>query len=207
MKTLSCLFALAACVLYSGCTAIAVRGPVGDPASDVVIQQILGTWIGERIDSIDRTVVFERVPDSSFLVARYDDDGGPKEHRFFVTRISDGALVFWAETEVVGFLAPGRGLLDEGTLVVLMPDIDEVKALVEKGVLTAAPEEADGLFMIEPRGVEQVMATKAFWSFDGALALIKEQLSQKKDGEADSGETDALPPMPAQKPATTPDAP
>jgi len=207
MKSISCLLALIACLLFSGCTAIAVRGPVGAAVSDEVVDDILGTWIGERIDSIDSTVVFERVPGSSFLVARYNDDGEPKEHRFLVTRLSDGALVFWAETEVAGFLAPGRACLNEHSLIVLIPDNDEVKSFVEDSVLTAAPEEADGLFMIEQKGVEEVMATKAFWSLDGALALIKAQVSQKEDGEADSGEADVSPTMPAQEPATTPDAP
>ena len=65
MKSISCLLALIACLLFSGCTAIAVRGPVGAAVSDEVVDDILGTWIGERIDSIDSTVVFERVPGSS----------------------------------------------------------------------------------------------------------------------------------------------
>jgi len=193
MKIIPCLLALAVCVFYSGCTAIAVRGPVGEPASDHVIDELVGTWIGERIDSIDTTVVFERVPGSSFLVARYKDGDELKEHRFLATRLTGGALVFWAETDVAGFLAPGRASLNEGSLVVLIPDNDEVKALVEKGVLTAAPEEADELYMIEPKGVEDAMAGKAFWSLDGALALIKERVSQHDGGEAAADAGDSTP--------------
>lgn len=207
IKTISCLLALAVCGLYSGCTAIAVRGPVGEPLSDEAVEEILGTWIGERIDSIDSTVVFERVPDSRFLVARYKDDGELKEHRFLATRISGGATVFWAETEVAGFLAPGRAWLNGGSMIVLIPDNAEVEALVEKGVLTSAPGEADELYMIEPNGVEEIMATKAFWSLDGALALIKEQVTQKEVVETADGETDASRIRPPEEPAKADGAP
>lgn len=200
MKIISCLLALAACVLFSGCTAIAVRGPVGDPVDDSVVDELVGTWIGERIDSIDSTMMIERVPDSKFLVARFTEGGEAREHRFFPTRIADGTLVLWAETAVDGFLAPGRAILNGGTLVVLIPDNDEVKAFVERGVLSAAPEEHEELFMIEPQGVSELMATKAFWSLNGALAVIKSQTSKMKDGDPAAGGADALPAQPAEEP-------
>jgi hypothetical protein len=199
MRIIPCLLALATCVLFSGCTAIAVRGPVGEPAPEHVIDELVGTWIGERIDSIDSTVVFERVPDSGFLVARYKDDGELQEQRFLATWIADGSLVLWAETAMEGFLAPGRASLNEGSLIVLVPDNGEVQALVEKGVLTAAPEEADELYMIEPKGVEDVMVTKAFWKLDNALGLIKARVSHKESAEASTGEVEGLPAQPASQ--------
>jgi hypothetical protein len=147
----------------------------------------------------DSTVVFERVPDSGFLVARYKDDGELQEQRFLATWIADGSLVLWAETAMEGFLAPGRASLNEGSLIVLVPDNGEVQALVEKGVLTAAPEEADELYMIEPKGVEDVMVTKAFWKLDNALGLIKARVSHKESAEASTGEVEGLPAQPASQ--------
>jgi hypothetical protein len=165
------------CLLLVGCTAVAVREPVGSDLDEDTVRWLVGRWLGAK--GVEVTI--KDIPGSKRLLARYSEDGEDKEVRFVPTRLSEDCVVLWGEVEGVGFVSPVRAVpgfravLGEESVALLIPDLEAIKVMVQQGTLRRAPEEADFLYVVEAEGLEGLLVGKEFWDLTVVVPLLKKQ--------------------------------
>jgi hypothetical protein len=170
MKTLLLLLLLLVGLGLTGCSAVAVRGPLGTALPPDATNKLIGEWLGP--DHMVLTVA--RDADGPTLTASYVEDGKPHAIRFLVTQLNDDCTILWGEVEVAGFHSPVRLVTsDDDAVVLIVPDQEEIKRRLAAGTLTAAPEKHEELLCLEPAGLLEFLTTKSAWDLTTMVPLVR----------------------------------
>ncbi len=161
MRQLLTLLVLA----LSGCTAVVVESPLGTAVPTGVSQSFSGVWTF----SPGKSVALDLNANGE-LVASWDDDGTPRRSAVRFTEIENVPLV-WIELEPQRWTVARLLQSDDNALSLLAPDLEEIESQIAAGALAGG--ESGKYLLLEETSLAAALATKQFWTLDGAWPLIR----------------------------------
>lgn len=158
-------------MLLCGCVRIGVEKPVGTPASQEELKGFEGEWFGA-----DNDVGTISISDPPMQVTLAEKGDLPADAEHYSVTSVEGVLIAWEKPNDLDAFLPGRIISgNDDSVVVLIPDEEEVKRLVESHAIEGRYDEAKDAWILSPKGLEKHLKGKQFWALDKALVLIRKR--------------------------------
>ena len=162
------LFLLTA-LLFTGCTRIAVVKPVGAPVAAKDTAELAGEWTGPKRQLVTVTIESGELP----LKLAYFEKGKPKERRATVTSPAKDVIVLWLKDDELSAFIPLRVSMNDDALALLYPDKTEIEKLIAAGTIKGVYDKDHDSLVLQPDGIQALLATKSFWHLDAATPFTK----------------------------------
>jgi len=165
------LIFIALVTLLAGCTQVVFVEPVGRVADKEAATAIPGKWMGEK--GMVWTVEAGAEP-ASFVATAMDGDK-KEEYRFQLRVVGKACYLIWVDDPKLKAFAPFRVSGGDASAVLLTPDEEAVKLMVEQGKLVGEYNKDKKTWVIAKGDWAALLESKEFWRLDSMMAFLKVQ--------------------------------
>ena len=155
--------------LLAGCTQVVFVEPVGAVAGKEAVQAIPGKWTGEK--GMEWTVVATEEP--ATFVATAMDGEKKQEYRFQLRVVGKACHLIWVDDPKAKTVAPFRVSGGDDSVVLITPDEEAVKAMVEQGKLTGQYDKDKKVWVIAKGDWAAILESKEFWKLDSMMPFMR----------------------------------
>lgn len=161
---------LVAIAILCGCTGVVVREPIGERYGDGETASLAGKWRGP-----DGTIITVSPAAGGMTIAYNENEERFELYAVLTTLDSDVPIVWFRYDGDPGY-QPIRISPDpsrENCVALLCPDDQEIRRLVDQGVLFGKYDDQKGGWFLENRGLVEELKGKRFWDLDNIIPLLK----------------------------------
>jgi hypothetical protein len=145
--------------------------------------------------------------DPATFVATAMDGEKKEEYRFQLRVVGKSCYLIWVDDPKMKTVAPFRVSGGDDSVVLIRPDEDAVKTMVEKGRLVGEYDKEKKMWVIAKGDWAAILESKEFWALDSMMPFLKVMPAKAEETAAKQEEAAAAKKVePAEASAKAPEA-